>query len=446
MPARNLKVLMFGWEFPPHISGGLGTACHGLTQSLLRQKTDILFVVPRAHGDETMGVINASDVLIPEPSSADTLQASNLPVVKEKERIQVIPLSSAVVPYTNPFQKQTQPFEQWNYVFAAQSSQGSQTVTHKQYKFSGSYGPDLLEEVKRYSEVAAALASRKEFDIIHAHDWLTFLAGIAAKKAGKKPLVVHVHATEFDRSGEANIDPRIYKIEREGMEHADQVIAVSQWTKDILATKYRIPKQKITVVHNGIIPVKRRRLQDLPRVSRHVVTFLGRITYQKGPRYFVQAAAKVLRSFPDAHFVMAGAGDLMPEMIRYVAMQKMSSRFHFTGFVKAGDVDHLWSVTNVYVMPSVSEPFGISALEAIQSGVPVILSRQSGAAEVVADAIKIDFWDTDALADAICNVLAHKSLSHQLKKKSHQSIRAITWKHAATRVNTLYHEVIAQHQ
>jgi glycogen synthase len=297
--------------------------------------------------------------------------------------------------------------------------------------------------VGHYAEVAGEIARENLFDVIHAHDWLTYPAGIEAKRISDKPLVVHVHATEFDRSGE-NIDKRVYEVERMGMEHADRIIAVSQLTKNIIVSRYNISPEKVDVVHNGVMPKKNAVHTKLLPIGKQVITFLGRVTHQKGPSYFVEAAYKVLQKFPDAHFVMAGSGDLLPKMIKRVASLKMSSHFHFTGFLNSTKVEQVWSISNVFVMPSVSEPFGIAPLEAMMAGVPVIISNQSGVAEVVQHAIKVDFWDTEALANAICNLLAHKSLTNTIKKKSETEIKKINWDRAAKKINTIYHELTTE--
>lgn len=431
-----MTVLMFGWEFPPHISGGLGTACYGLTKSLMKENARVLFVVPRAHGDENINLISASEILM---ETTDSRISSGL-VTKENEVVK-ISISSSLSPYTSvQLWGETKSMENWNYEFPFQTRE-VEVKGGKRYQFSGTYGPALLDEVQRYSEVASVIAHHHSFDVIHAHDWLTYLAGIAAKKMSGKPLIVHVHATEFDRAGEKNIDKRVFEIERRGMEEADLVIAVSQWTKDIIVTRYNIDEEKVRVVHNGIIPQEEVDFSTLPKISDHIVTFLGRITYQKGPQYFIEAAQKVLQQYPDAHFIMAGSGDLLPAMMERVAQLKMSSRFHFTGFLKGRQMQQVWSVSDVYVMPSVSEPFGITPLEAVQAGVPVIVSNQSGVAEVMDHAIKVDFWDTGALANAMINVLKHKTLSKALRLNGKKDLEVLTWKRAAKKINNLYHEL-----
>lgn len=429
-----MTVLMFGWEFPPHISGGLGTACAGLTQALSEEETKVLFVVPKAHGDESFDLINASEIVMPEEGEG-LVQAEG----ESNESIRTIAIPSTLTPYF--INEPGYAIEQWNWEFSRENTKLVSTPTGNRYEFTGKYGPGLMDEVHRYAEVSRTIASQNTFDVIHAHDWLTYLAGIEAKKITGKPLVIHVHATEFDRAGEKNIDERVFEIEKKGMLEADLIIAVSQWTKDIIVDKYGIRESKIKVVHNGVVQTDTTDFSFSPGFSDHVVTFLGRITYQKGPRYFIDAARKVLNFFPDTHFIMAGSGDLLPAMLEYVAQWGLSSRIHFTGFIKEKQIQQVWSITDVYVMPSVSEPFGITPLEAAQAGVPVILSNQSGISEVMDHAIKTDFWDTDALANAIISVLKYKGLSQSLKTNSKRELESLTWNHTAKKINQLYHEL-----
>lgn len=425
---------MFGWEFPPHISGGLGTACYGLTQSLINQGTQILFVVPRAYGDEEMSVINASEILITEPGK---MVLTNLTArINKPAQFEVIGVPSGIKPYSFGSESQSYTIEDWSYEI---QSTPSEIGKAKKYKFSGTYGSQLLEEVTSYSEVAAALAKHHSFDVIHAHDWLTYQAGIKAKQVSGKPLVIHVHATEFDRA--AQIDPRVYAIELEGFKKADRIVAVSDRTKRILVSRYGMPEAKVSVVHNGIIAKKKRAVVSAPRLGKKIVSFLGRITYQKGPHYFIEAASKVLLRLPNVHFIMAGSGDLLPAVVQRVAQLRLSSRFHFTGFLKGSQVDKIWSISDLYVMPSVSEPFGIASLEAIQSGVPVIISKQSGVAEVMPHAIALNFWEVDRLANAMVHILSRPSLSNTLRKKSKQALKQVTWDAAAIKINNLYHEL-----
>ena len=372
-----MRVLMFGWEFPPHIAGGLGTACYGMTRGLARNDVDVTFVVPHAYGDEDQRfthVLNASDVEAlygSTGSGADDIL----------EKMSFIHIDSNMVPYISP-----EEYEQYQerYVKSGQKVWSTTDAWKQRYTFSGKYGANLMEEVARYAVVAAQVAKDLEgqFDVIHAHDWLTYFAGIAAKRVSGKPLVVHMHATEFDRSGE-NINRRVYAIEKAGMQAADRVIAVSELTRRIVIGKYGIPADKVVTVHNAVRFGESEEAAPERAVKDKVVTFLGRITYQKGPDYFVEAAAKVLQRVSDVRFVMAGSGDLMNHVVRRVAQLGIADRFHFTGFLKGGEVQRMFRLSDVYVMPSVSEPFGISPLEAMRSGVPVIISRQSGVAEVL---------------------------------------------------------------
>lgn len=465
-----MKVLMFGWEFPPHISGGLGTACYGLTNSLGKEDVDVIFVVPKLHGDEPaekISLINASSIPVSNNRSKEiklpsahkhsqvyrTTTGKDLSV-REEAGFTYIEVPSGLTAYRSPeFAEDSDATAHWNYSMEGKTQQTGHHATTEgadpsnqrvAYAFSGAYGPNLLQEVEKYAQVASEIAKKLSFDVIHAHDWMTYPAGIAAKEVSGKPLVVHVHATEFDRSGE-NVDTRVHAIEMAGMHHADCVVTVSEWTKQIAIKKYFVDETKVQVVHNGIIAKKKEKIQfDSPLKHSPIVTFLGRITHQKGPLYFVEAAKKVLEEIPDARFIVAGSGDMLPKMIHQVAKLGMSSRFHFTGFVKGSDIEKIWSISNVYVMPSVSEPFGIAPLEAIQAGVPVIISKQSGVAEVMPHAISVNFWDTDALAESICSVLRYKSLYKTLKKNSRAHIRAITWDRAAKRLNHLYHELTEQ--
>jgi glycogen synthase len=439
-----IRVLMFGWEFPPHISGGLGTACYGLSKSLSRQEVQVLFVVPRAYGDEdsqSIAILNASEVVVPvSKSMARRLPPKERAGGKIASGILTIPVPAAISPYMAPSHDlYLQPeLNRWNYTLAEEATELEETIKGKRYTFSGTYGSHLMEEIKRYAEVAREIASQYEFDVIHAHDWLTYACGVEAKRISGKPLVVHMHATEYDRAGE-NIDKRVFKIEKDGMVRADKVITVSNWTKHILVERYGISENKIVVVYNGVMPKKKtNRAFSLPPIHKPVVTFLGRITRQKGPQYFIDAAQQVLMKVKDAHFVMAGSGDMLPAMIERVAKLRLSSRFHFTGFLKGDQVDRIWQLTNVYVMPSISEPFGISPLEAAQAGVPVIISKQSGVAEVLKNSIKVDFWNIKALANAITRLLTRKQMANRLKENSGKEIRKITWGQAARKVRAVY--------
>lgn len=423
------RVLMFGWEFPPHIAGGLGTACLGLTKGLAKQGVEVLFVMPKASGDEDQSsarIINASDV--------ESLY--NLEDIEEYwKNINFMEIGSNLIPYMDPERFEREVNEQ-----KKQDSRTEKIGFKNKYTFSGKYGANLMEEVARYAMVAATIARQQTFDVIHAHDWLTYAAGIAAKKVSGKPLVIHVHATEFDRSGE-NVNRFVFDLERQGMLAADRVITVSNLTRNIVINRYGIDPAKVVTVHNAVDFQSYSEMNVERGVKEKVVTFLGRITYQKGPEYFIEAASKVLKAYPNVRFVMAGSGDLMNRSIRRVARLKIATHFHFTGFLRGQDVQKMFAHSDVYVMPSVSEPFGISPLEAMRSGVPTIISKQSGVAEVLKHAIKVDFWDVDALADAIYGLLKYPALSQMAGRCGLDEVNTLKWENAAFKLKQIYEEV-----
>lgn len=427
-----MNVLMFGWEFPPHISGGLGTACYGLTKGLTQLKDmKITFVVPKVFGDE-------------HPSTMNLIGANNVSVTQKivrfediQKKIEYYEVDSGIIPYVGEDE-----FWQLKSKKYTKTTRFVETDEGFKINFSGEYGPDLLQEIKNYALVAEIIAAKNEFEIIHAHDWLAYPAGIAAKRISGKPLVIHVHATDFDRSG-GNVNPRVYAIEREGMELADEIIAVSALTKNVVVEKYGIPPEKITVVYNAVEPLKIEKDTFLKRsINEKIVTFLGRITLQKGPEYFIEAANLVLKKMDNVRFVMAGSGDMMNRMIARTAELGISNHFHFTGFLKGKDVTQMFKLTDVFVMPSVSEPFGIVPLEAMQSNVPVIISNQSGVAEILENAIKIDFWDTHAMADAIYGLLNYPALSEHFKENGMKEVSSLKWANAAKNILAVYQKAL----
>ncbi|MBR2006671.1 MAG: glycosyltransferase [Alistipes sp.] len=430
---------MFGWEFPPHIAGGLGTACYGMTRGLARNDVEVIFVMPKASGDEDerfVKVVNASDVEARYSNS--TIEGAD----DIMRKISFIHIDSNMVPYISP--------EEWDTYREEYERTGKKFWEREgdswtqRYTFSGKYGANLMEEVARYAVVAAEVARQLEgqFDVIHAHDWLTYFAGIAAKRVSGKPLVVHMHATSFDRSSSDNIDTRVYEIERAGMTAADRVIAVSNLTRNIVIEKYNIPAEKVVTVHNAVRFAEKE--NELPErgVEDKIITFLGRITFQKGPDYFVEAAAKVLKRVPNVRFVMAGSGDMMNHVIRRVARLGIADRFHFTGFLKGDDVHKMFQLSDVYIMPSVSEPFGISPLEAMRANVPSIISKQSGVAEVLDYAVKVDYWDVDAMADAIYGFVKYPALAKMFSEKGLEEVTGLKWNSAAAKIKAVYEDAI----
>ena len=419
-----MKVLMFGWEFPPHILGGLGTASYGLAEGIHAQgDVDIDFVLPKPFGDE--------------PKQFARIIGADCPPVawRDVSREYVESRIGNIMSPDLYFELRNNIYADFNY--KRLNDLGC-------IEFSGRYPDNLLEEIDNYSIVAGVIARTVPFDVIHSHDWLTYPAGIHAKNVTGKPLVIHVHATDFDRS-RGNVNPDVYRIEKDGMDHADHIITVSDLTRRTVIEKYHQDPAKVTTVHNAVIPLSDDILNLPKRKSKEkVVTFLGRITMQKGPEYFVEAAAKVLASTPNVRFVMAGSGDKMEDMINLVSARSIADRFHFTGFLKGKQVYEMLAASDVYVMPSVSEPFGISPLEAMQMSVPSIISKQSGCAEILHHVIKTDYWDIDAMADAIHGLVTYAPLHRELQQQGVDEIKQITWEKAGKKVVDIYKQVIAQ--
>ncbi|MBO4814735.1 MAG: glycosyltransferase family 4 protein [Muribaculaceae bacterium] len=418
-----MKALMFGWEFPPHILGGLGTASYGLTKGMAQNgDMDITFVIPKPWGDEPKDF-------------ARIIGANCTPVAWRDVNWDYV--ESRIGNVMNPqtyYDLRDHIYSDFNYMH---------TNDLGCIEFSGRYPENLLEEINNYSIVAGVIARTVDCDIIHSHDWLTYPAGIHAKQVTGKPLVIHVHATDFDRS-RGNVNPTVFNIERDGMINADHIITVSNLTRQTVIEKYGIPAHKVTTVHNAVEPLNDEllNLQAPPGKTSKVITFLGRITMQKGPEYFVEAAAQVLSKVQNAQFVMAGSGDMMEKMIRLVARRGISDRFHFTGFLKGKQVYEMLKASDVYIMPSVSEPFGISPLEAMQMGVPSIISKQSGCAEILENVIKVDYWDTNAIADAIYSIIKYPAMFKQLQEQGLEEVNQIVWKKAGAKVIDIYHSLI----
>ncbi|MDD2798556.1 MAG: glycosyltransferase family 4 protein [Bacteroidales bacterium] len=419
-----MKALMFGWEFPPHILGGLGTASFGLTRGMVDcGDMDITFVIPKPWGDE-------------DKSFLKIIGANCTPIAWRDHSEEYV--QQRIGYCTEPKEY----FHLRNHIYA--------DFNHLGYlndlgciEFSGRYPENLLEEINNYSIVAGVIARSDNFDVIHSHDWLTYPAGIHAKKVTGKPLVIHVHATDFDRS-RGNVNPTVFGIEKDGMYWADKIITVSEMTRQTVIDKYHIDPRKVITVHNAVEPVSPEIEAIVPirNTKDKVVTFLGRITMQKGPEYFVEAAHRVLQRTKNVRFVMAGSGDKMNEMIRLASARGIADRFHFTGFLKGKQVYEMLKSSDVYIMPSVSEPFGISPLEAMQVGVPSIISHQSGCAEILTNVIKIDYWDIEAMADAIYSIVTYPAMYEHLKIEGKNEVDQIVWEKAGQKVIDIYKEVL----
>jgi glycosyltransferase involved in cell wall biosynthesis len=530
-----MKVMMLGWEFPPHISGGLGTACFGLTQGLSVHGVEVLFVVPRAHGDEdqryvrvtganqvslvdvipgarrsvehawtsmeseeierTAAVLERVDRAAAQPDGGAAIErvdrAAAQPdggaAIERADRaaaapgdgealerfgrmLEILAIDSPLVPYLDekryverlkllrerraraPATEAESKFrlehlKSWLVRHRAHSGHVDEiaaSLTQRgTLEFSGLYGPNLMAEVSRYAVAVAELARTREFDVIHAHDWMTAPAGIAAARISGKPLVLHVHASEYDRSGE-NVNWAVREIEQLGLDGADIVVCVSHYTANLLQQKYRIDPKKLRVVHNAV--TQREQVEQLhveKTIDEPIVLFLGRVTFQKGPDYFLEAASRVIKIEPNVKFVMSGSGDMLPVMIERAARLGLARHMHFTGFLKGSDVERMYAMADIYVMPSVSEPFGITPLEAMALDTPVVLSRQSGVSEVLRNALKVDFWDVQDIANKVLALLKYPALRDQLTEDGREEIRRIRWEYPAALVRDVYRELVA---
>ncbi|MBI5432813.1 MAG: glycosyltransferase family 4 protein [Planctomycetes bacterium] len=309
--------------------------------------------------------------------------------------------------------------------------------------FSGFYGPDLMAEVARYALVVGEVARHEPFDVVHAHDWMTYPAGIVAARISGKPLVVHMHACEYDRSGE-HVNERVRALEQLGLGAADRVICVSHYTANTLRTRYQVDPDRLRVVHNAVTHKDQVEGWHWEKhMPEPIVLFLGRVTFQKGPDYFLEAAARVVKVEPRVKFVMSGSGDMLPKMIERSARLGLARHIHFTGFLKGDDVERMYAMADIYVMPSVSEPFGISPLEAMALDVPVILSRQSGVSEILRNALKVDFWDVQDMANKILALIRYPSLARQLTEEGRDELSTFRWDVRGKLVREVYEEVVA---
>lgn len=390
---------MFGWEFPPLSSGGLGTACYGLTKSLSKKGVEITFVVPYSFD-------------IDSPDFINLISAGNIKIRK---------IASALQPYL--------------------SSQEYKKSLGKKSE-PKIYGSTLFDEVHRYTLAAEKIAEEEDFDVIHCHDWMTFGAGIRAKKKKSKPLVLHVHSTEHDRTGGHQVNQYVYDLERNGMHNADKIIAVSNFTKNKIVTHYTVPADKIKVVHNAVDFSQHCHDENFEiKKTDRVVLFLGRVTLQKGPDYFVYAAKKVLEQEKNVKFIIAGSGDMEPFIIEKAAELGVADKVLFAGFLNQDDVERAYKMADMYVMPSVSDPFGITALEAMKNKAPVIVSKQSGVSEVIRHCLKVDFWDVNEISNKIVSLLRYKPLHETLKENAYFEVKKFNWDTPAEKCIEVYNEL-----
>ena len=518
-----MRVLMLGWELPPHISGGLGTACQGLVEGLDHAGVEVVFVVPRAHGDERAGrarVIGGDGVQLDKISGQRVASQAPGPVpvlagvgsaplgkaisaqesesglwpaeeasVESSSNVRTVLVDSPLRPYQDAgsYSDFVQGLDADGRRVVRDGDQSlghhlnaelgaGQTESHygaaitdpaaweslalnaaktakerflrgednpAEARFTGGYGSDLFGEVARYAQVVAEIALREKVDLVHAHDWMTYPAGVAAARALGVPLLIHVHATEFDRSGE-NPDPRVFALERMGIHLADRIVCVSHFTGRTVRYRHGADPDKIRVLHNAVTQKEQLDQWHTARtVKGPVVLYLGRVTMQKGPDYFLQAAAKVVQLRPDVNFVLSGSGDMLPPMMMRSARLGLARNMFFTGFLRGKDVERMYSMADLYVMPSVSEPFGITPLEAMALDVPVIVSKQSGVSEIVANALKVDYWDVDELANKMLAVISYAPLREQLIDQGRDEVGRMRWEVRGGLLRTYYEELVA---
>ena len=440
-----MKVFMLGWEFPPYISGGLGTACYGLTRGLDEAGVEVMFVLPTAipHDAASHVRFRTPTTLMADPPGEGALPAEGF------RHLQMHTLPAMLQAYGTgaSYEQVIERLRQQQGLGAlgipgltdASGGGGGWTLAGTP---PGMYRGDLMTQIQRYASLAVELAKRESFDVVHAHDWMTYPAGLAVSAYTGKPLVAHLHSTEFDRSGE-HVNQHVYDIERAGMHGADRVICVSYLTRGIALSRYGVPPEKVEVVYNAVEKPDGSPIET-PPIARDekIVLFLGRLTMQKGPEYFLLAAKKVLEKYKKVRFVIAGSGDMTAQVVEMSAALGIGRHVTFTGFLRGDDVARVFRMADLYVMPSVSEPFGIAPLEALSHNVPVIISKQSGVSEVLTHVLKVDFWDVDEMANKIIAVLRHPPLQRVLRQQGQIELRRLSWRDSADRCREVYQQLV----
>ena len=413
-----MKILTLGWEIVPFFAGGLGIVCTELTRSLVQKGIDVTFCMPYGPKDLKPSFLNHLIVAEHAPALPNNVDIA-----------MVIPM---LYPYATK-ESYRERYDQYG------SKKGKRRATL--------YGPDLLEEMFHFAARVTELVNPDDFDLIHAHDWTTFPAGAVLKRLFKKPLVVHVHITEFDKSGGMHADPKIFKIEQEGMLAADMVITVSGFMRDTCTKRYLIPEDKITVVHNAPVPMREAKPHQPAsyKTTDKIVMFAGRITLQKGPDYFVEAARYILEKRDDVTFIIAGSGDMLPQLISRAGELGILHKFIFTGYYTREQAEVLFEMADVFVMPSVSEPFGLVAYEALIKKTPLIISRQSGVSEVLNHCLKVDFWDVKRMASKILAILEYPSLDQELSESGYREAKQTSWEALADKCIDIYTAVLKKH-
>ncbi|MFN6946020.1 MAG: glycosyltransferase family 4 protein [Cytophagaceae bacterium] len=428
---KKPKVLMLGWEFPPIINGGLGVACLGLSKAL-SEHAELSMILPKTDPDF---MVNQVELIGLNNVEIENLKKVETGKFYEKYVQEVETIETEMLPYGGKSTKGKYEILSENEIENDYDLNSGLNI----FKFGDLYGEDIMYKVVEYAKYATRIAANKKFDIIHCHDWMTFIAGMEIKHLTGKPLIVHIHSLEFDRGGPESFN-WVYDIEKQAMHYADFVIPVSEYTGSIAESHYGVPANKIYPVHNGADPVHV--FHDIKDFPEKLILFLGRVTGQKGPQFFLDIAAKVIEHAPDVRFVMAGTGDKLKALIETGAYKMIGNKFHFTGFLNKEKVHKLLSIADVYCMPSVSEPFGLSALEAAQFGVPCVISKQSGVSEVLYGALKADYWDVNKMASHIISLLQNDSLRQTVIRDAFNDLQACTWERAAEKVNDIYQKAV----
>lgn len=405
-----MRVLTFGWEFPPSKNGGLGVACYGLTRELLQSGVEVIFVLPR-----TQATRGDARFLFADQARYEKL-------------VKYVHTDACLFPYLQSSSTID--------VIVGYDKDGNPIVQTR----------TIIEEAHRFAHQAALIAKEENFDVIHAHDWTSYLAGVAAKIASGKKLILHVHATSFDQAASENVDPEIFKIEKECFALADKVVTVSEYTKNIVINRHQVPAEKVEVVHNGCDTFEPERLppilSEMKQQGKKIVLYHGRISIQKGVDYFVRAARKVVDIDPNVVFVVSGSGDMKTQVIELVGAMGLSKNVLFAGALWEDDRDRMYQSADLVVMPSVSEPFGLVPLEALQHGTPSIITKQSGVAEVLTHALKVDFWDIDEMANQILSALRYPAIRQQMVKEGKVQLQSMSWSGAAYKCKRIYQNLV----
>ncbi len=405
MDGIQQRVFMIGWEYPPHNSGGLGIACQGMTEALSQQNTQIYFTLPYLHPQAVthMKVIHCQ--------SDDSGQFRAAPPFSTYSSVNSAPIK---------FSSSTSPIEL--------SSLAQSEMEHQ----VNEYAEKVLSESKKLSD---------DYSVVHAHDWMSFPAAMKIQANLGKPFIAHVHSTEFDRIPSGHGSHYIAHTEYMGLQQANKVIAVSHFTKKMLIDKYFVDPSKIVVVHNGVSPITPS-LSSHFAANRPVIVFMGRLTAQKGAEYFIELANSVLQKIPEALFVVAGSGDQYHYLLLRNADQHLSASVLFTGFIRDRQREVLLDRADVFVMPSLSEPFGLVALEAAQRHTPVIVSTNSGVREIMSNSIQVDFWDINKMRDEIVKLITNQDYRQQVMRGQNENLKEATWERSAQGIRNVYHDLI----